>query len=94
MHLIRLGYTVYVGNIENLEIDFVGQKLQERIYVQVCYPLDAEKTRNRELASLLKTGDNFPKYIVTLDDFSLGITPEGIKIVHLRDFLFYRNFLN
>jgi predicted AAA+ superfamily ATPase len=87
MHLIRLGYTVYIGNIENLEIDFVGQKLQERVYIQVCYRLDAEKTRNRELAGLLKISDNFPKYIVTLDDFSLGVTQEGIQIVHLRDFL-------
>ena len=49
--------------------------------------IDAEKTRGREIASLQKTGDNFPKYIVTLDDFSLGTTREGIQIVHLRDFL-------
>ena len=87
MHLVRSGYSVYIGKIDSLEIDFTGRKLQERIYVQVSYRIDAEKTREREIASLQKTGDNFPKYIVTLDDFSLGTTREGIQIVHLRNFL-------
>ena len=87
MHLVRMGFTVYVGKVDNLEIDFIGQRLGERIYLQVAYRLDAEKTREREIASLLKAGDNFPKYIVTLDEFSKGITPEGIEIIHLRDLL-------
>jgi len=87
LQLIRQGYTVFVGKVDNLEIDFVGQKLHERIYVQVSYRLDGEKTKDREVASLLKTMDSFPKYIVTLDEFALGTTTEGIQIVHLRDFL-------
>ena len=87
MQLVRLGYTVYVGKIENFEIDFVGRKLQDRIYVQVTYKMDAIETKEREIASLLKTGDNFPKYIVTLDEFVSGTTQEGIQIVHLKDFL-------
>jgi uncharacterized protein len=87
MHLIRGGFTVYVGKTDNLEVDFVGQRLQERIYVQVCFRLEGEDTRKREVASLLKTSDNFPKYIVTLDDYGLGPTAEGIAVVHLRDFL-------
>jgi len=87
VHLIRLGYEVYVGSADNLEIDFIGQKLQQRVYVQVSYKLDAETTYEREIASLLKTDDNFPKYIVTLDDFVLGTTSEGIQIVHLKEFL-------
>jgi predicted AAA+ superfamily ATPase len=87
VHLVRLGYKVYVGSVGNLEIDFIGQKLQQRIYVQVSYKLDAAKTYEREIASLLKTGDNFPKYIVTLDDFALCVTSEGIQIVHLKEFL-------
>jgi uncharacterized protein len=87
LQLIRQGYTVFVGKVDNLEIDFVGQKLQERIYVQVSYRLDGEKTKEREVTSLLKTMDSFPKYIVTLDEFALGTTAEGIQIVHLRDFL-------
>jgi predicted AAA+ superfamily ATPase len=93
IHLIRLGYSVYVGSVGNLEIDFIGQKLQQRIYVQVSYRLDAEKTYEREIASLLKTGDNFPKYIVTLDDFAIGTTSEGIQIVHLKEFLLFSDFI-
>jgi predicted AAA+ superfamily ATPase len=87
VHLKRSGYAVYVGSVGNLEIDFIGQKHQQRMYVQVSYKLDAEKTYEREIANLLKTDDNFPKYIVTLDDFALGTTSEGIKIIHLKEFL-------
>ena len=87
MQLIREGFTVYVGKTDHLEIDFVGQRLQERIYVQVCFRLEGENTRKREIASLQKVTDNFPKYIVTLDDFGLGTTAEGIDVVHLREFL-------
>jgi predicted AAA+ superfamily ATPase len=87
MQLIREGFKVYVGKTDQLEIDFVGQRLQERIYVQVCFRLEGENTRKREVASLQKTGDNFPKYIVTLDDYGLGTTAEGISVMHLRDFL-------
>ncbi len=87
LHLLRLGYTVYVGKTDQLEIDFVGQLLQERVYIQVSMRIDSKSTRKREVASLLKTTDNFPKYIVTLDDFALGITSEGIHVVHLREFL-------
>jgi predicted AAA+ superfamily ATPase len=87
MQLIREGFTVYVGKTDHLEIDFVGQRLQERIYVQVCFRLEGENTRKREITSLQKVADNFPKYIVTLDDFGLGTTAEGIDVVHLREFL-------
>jgi len=87
MQLIREGFTVYVGKTDNLEIDFVGQRLQERIYVQVCFRLEGENTRKREVASLQKITDNFPKYIVTLDDYGLGTTPEGIEVMHMRTFL-------
>jgi predicted AAA+ superfamily ATPase len=87
MHLIRLGQSVYVGKADNLEIDFIGRKLQERVYVQVAFRLELEKTKNREMLSLLKVKDNFPKFIVTLDDFALGTTTDGIQIIHLREFL-------
>ncbi len=87
LQLIREGFKVYVGKTDQLEIDFVGQRLQQRIYVQVCFRLEGENTRKREVASLQKTGDNFPKYIVTLDDYAVGTTAEGIVLVHLRDFL-------
>ncbi len=88
MHLIRQGYQVFVGKSDLLEIDFIAQKLQERLYVQVTFRLDAENTKDREVAPLLKITDHFPKYVVTLDEFlSGGVTSEGIHIIHLRDFL-------
>jgi predicted AAA+ superfamily ATPase len=87
MHLIREGFTTFVGKTDQLEIDFAGQRLQERIYVQVCFRLEGENVRKREVTSLQKAVDNFPKYIVTLDEYGLGTTAEGIRIVHLRDFL-------
>jgi uncharacterized protein len=87
MQMIREGFTVYVGKADHLEIDFVGQRLQERIYVQVCFRLEGENTRKREVTSLQKANDNFPKYIITLDEYGLGTTVEGIVVVHLRDFL-------
>lgn len=88
MHLIRQGYQVFVGKSDLLEIDFIAQKMQERLYVQVTFRLDAESTKEREMAPLLKISDHFPKYVVTLDEFLAdGVTPEGIRIVHLRNFL-------
>lgn len=87
LHLLRLGYTVYVGKTDQLEIDFVGQLLQERVYIQVSLRIDNESTRKREVTSLLTATDNFPKYIITLDDFASGTTSEGIHVVHLRKFL-------
>ncbi len=91
IHLIRLGYTVSVGRADHLEIDFIGQRLHERLYVQVCYRMDGENTLKREVTSLQKATDNFPKYIVTMDDLLLGTTPEGISIIHLREFLLETN---
>jgi len=87
MQLIREGFIVYVGKTDHLEIDFVGQRQQERIYAQVCFRLEGENTRKREVGSLQKANDNFPKFIVTLDEYGLGTTAEGIEVVHLRDFL-------
>lgn len=87
MHLIRREYNVFVGKADTLEIDFIAEKSQKRLYIQVSFRLEVEKTKEREIAALLKVVDNFPKYIVTLDDFAIGITAEGIHVIHLREFL-------
>lgn len=87
IHLIRLGYQVYVGKTDVYEINFAVQKLQERLYVQVSFRLNAESTKEREIQPLLRISDHFPKIIVTLDEFLTGTTQEGIRIVHLREFL-------
>ena len=86
-HLRSQNYQVYVGKMNNLEIDFVGIKNDYRIYVQVAYLLHNEKTKEREFGNLLKIDNNYRKYVVTLDSFSSGTNYKGIDQLHLRDFL-------
>lgn len=82
--LRRRGYEVYIGKNETKEIDFVAVRRDERIYVQVCRSLPEES--DRETANLLEIKDHYPKYVVTLDEFASG-NINGVKIVHLADFL-------
>ena len=82
--LRRRGYEVYIGKSGTKEIDFVAVQRDERIYVQVCTRLPEES--DRELANLLEIKDHYPKYVVTLDELATG-NVNGVKIVHLADFL-------
>ena len=82
--LRRKGYDVYIGKNEKKEIDFVAVHRDERIYVQVCRRLPEES--DREVANLLEIKDHYPKYVVTLDELAAG-NINGVKIVHLADFL-------
>ncbi len=85
-HLIICGYRVDVGQYGNKEIDFVCEKQNEKIYVQVAYLLANEKTVEREYGNLISIKDNYPKYVVTMDDIK-GNSYEGIRHMHLREFL-------
>ena len=87
LHLIRLGYNVYVGQLGAAEIDFVAQKNGNTIYVQVAYMLTDENTVQREFGNLLKIDDNYRKYVVTMDDYNAGSNYNGIDQMHLKDFL-------
>ena len=82
--LRRKGYDVYIGKNAAKEIDFVAVRRDERLYVQVCrnFPEESE----REVANLLEIKDHYPKYVVTLDELAGG-NINGVKIVHLVDFL-------
>ena len=82
--LRRKGYDVYIGKNGTKEIDFVAVRRDERIYVQVCRKLPEES--DREVANLLEIKDHYPKYVVTLDELAAG-NINGVKIVHLADFL-------
>lgn len=82
--LKRRGYEVYVGKNRTKEIDFVAEQCGNRIYVQVCRRLPEES--DREVANLLEIKDNYPKYVVTLDEFASG-NINGVRIVHMTDFL-------
>jgi predicted AAA+ superfamily ATPase len=87
LHLIRLGYKVYVGQLESTEVDFVAEKDGKFIYVQVAYMLTDESTVNREFGNLLKIEDNYRKYVITMDEYSAGSNYNGIEQMHLKDFL-------
>lgn len=82
--LKRKGYDVYIGKNAAKEIDFIATRRDERIYVQVCRNLPEES--DREIANLLEIKDHYPKYVVTLDELATG-NINGVKIVHLADFL-------
>lgn len=84
LELKRRGYDVYVGKFGDKEIDFVAILRDEKIYVQVCVQLPVNS--NREIQNLKDIHDNYPKYVVTLNGLDVG-NDEGIKIVHLQDFL-------
>ncbi len=84
--LLISGYRVTVGVLGGNEIDFIGNKNGEKIYIQVALTLYEEKTIKREFGNLQKIQDNYPKIVVTMESFE-GNTIEGIKIMDLRSFL-------
>lgn len=86
-HLKVLGYEVYIGQLEKLEIDFVGIRKGQKVYIQSAYLVTDEKTHEREFGNLLKIQDSYPKYVVTLDSFTSGGNFQGINNIHLKDFL-------
>ncbi len=88
LELRRRGFTVYLGKSGDKEIDFVATKKDEKIYVQVCRTLPEDS--DRELGNLKIIKDNYPKYVVTMDSSVCG-NEEGIKIVHIKDFLTQKN---
>jgi len=86
-HLIFKGYKVFVGKMNDLEIDFVAEKNGETNYFQVAYLLKDELTIDREFGNLLKISDNYPKYVISFDTFNVPNTYKGIKHFLLIDFL-------
>ena len=86
-HLLRLGCTVYVGQFRNAEIDFVAEKNGSIAYVQVTYLLASEDTVKREFGNLKMIRDSYPKYVVSMDTIYGDVNVDGIKHIHLRDFL-------
>ena len=85
LELLRKGYNVRVGKVDNLEVDFVCTKGNEKIYVQVAYLLASSETIEREFTSLEKIGDNYPKYVISMDEFDMS--RNGIKHINIIEFL-------
>ncbi len=89
LELRRRGYKVYVGKDSNKEIDFVAVRRDEKVYVQVCRQLPTES--DREIANLLEIKDHYPKYVVCMDRLASG-NENGVKLVHISDFLIQENW--
>ena len=85
LELLREGYNVRVGKIDNLEIDFVCTKGNEKLYIQVAYLLASPETIEREFSSLEKINDNYPKYVISMDEFDMS--RNGIRHINIIDFL-------
>lgn len=86
IHLKINGYEVMVGKMGDKEIDFIGERAGEKIYVQVCYLLSDEKVKKREFGNLLEIKNNYPKIVVSMDEYAPA-NVEGVKHIHLKDFL-------
>jgi predicted AAA+ superfamily ATPase len=86
LELKRRGYHVYIGKIDQKEIDFIAAKKDEKIYVQVAYKIESKATAEREFYMLSTIKDQYPKYVVTMDDF-WNENLYGVKHMHIKDFL-------
>lgn len=85
LELIRRGYKVCIGKTNELEVDFIAEKSGEKIYYQVSATILSEETYERETAPLKKIKDNYPKYIITMDE--IPVDDDGIRSVNIIEFL-------
>lgn len=91
LELCRRGYKVYIGKTTDGEVYFVASRQGEKLYVQVTQEIHSEKTEKREYERLLEIKDNYPKYVLRTDEFASG-NYEGIKTMHIADFLLSKDF--
>lgn len=91
LELKSRGYDIFIGKLRDTEVDFIAEKQNEKVYIQVSYVLVDESTIEREFRPLLKIKDNYPKYVVTMDDF-FEDNIDGVKHVNLADFLLMEKF--
>lgn len=85
-HLKVLGYNIYVGKLDKYEIDFVAEKDNEKIYIQVAYKIHKNNI-DREFGNLLRIKDGYSKIVISMDEMIGKNTYKGIKTLHIRDFL-------
>jgi len=87
LHLRILNYEVYIGKKDTQEIDFVGLKQGKKVYIQATYMVTDEQTKKREFGNLLAIKDNYPKFVVSMDEFYRESDVSGVRHIHLRNFL-------
>jgi len=85
-HLLSSTYSVMVGKSDDKEVDFIAEKDNDRIYLQVALRITDESTRGREFGNLQEIPDNYPKRVISMDEYT-GSSHEGIKHIPLRTFL-------
>lgn len=90
LELIRQGYSITIGKIQDLEVDFVCRKVNQIKYIQVSQSILDENTRKREFKSLEKISDSYPKYVISMDSFDFSAN--GIIHLNIIDFLKSENF--
>ena len=86
--LIRRGYSVTVGMVGAKEVDFVAEREGDKMYVQVAYLMPTEEIREREFSALELIPDNYPKYVLTMDE--IDFSRNGIRHLRIEDFLLGR----
>lgn len=86
LHLKIWGFKVYVGKQNGKEVDFIAERGGEKFYIQVALRITNIETMQREFGNLKAIKDNFPKYVITLDDYK-GASHEGIRHFPVREFL-------
>ena len=91
LELKRRGYQVYVGKLDSREIDFIAEKQGEKIYLQVVYKMESSQTAEREFLPLLSIDDQYPKYVISMDDFWKD-SMDGVKHMYISDFLLSEGF--
>ena len=85
-HLEYCGYNMMVGKFGKREIDFVAQKSNQIVYIQVCYIIPDEQVADREFGNLLSINDNYRKIVVSMDEFAEG-NVKGVEHFHILEFL-------
>lgn len=87
--LLRRGYDVSIGKVDNLEVDFIATKADDKMYVQVTESMTSDEVRRRELAPLQKISDNYEKIVLSMNT-GMDSSYEGIKSINLMDWLVER----
>ena len=91
LELCRRGYEVNIGKTPNGEVDFVAARQNEKIYIQVTQKIISPETEKREYERLLEIEDNYSKFVLRTDEFAGG-NYEGIRTMHIADFLLSKEF--
>lgn len=91
LELKRRGYRVFIGKVDTREIDFIAERTNEKIYIQVTYKLESPETIEREYGTLLALEDHYPKYVVSMDEVWKD-NINGVKHLHIQDFLISKDW--